>query len=99
MPTYLTMSSDTERTCPGSLAKQHVSFLRVTVLKGQQIRIIIDGPVEASNSNVLEKDEVQRELRDGKYQARLLAKDEYLLNFTTCEAHNDCPSLPGNALE
>jgi len=55
--------------------------------------------VDASNFNVLEKDEVQRELRNGKYQARLLVRDGDLLNFTTCETHNDCPSLPGYAFE
>ena len=85
--------------CPGSLAKQDVSFLRVIVRKGQRIRTCIGAPVDASNFDVLEKDEVQRKLRNDKYQARLLVRGEDLLNFTTCKTHNDCPSLPGNAFE
>ena len=55
--------------------------------------------MDASNFNVLEKDEVRRELRNDKYQARLLVRDGDLLDFTTCETHNDCPSLEGNTFE
>jgi len=63
------------------------------------MRTSIRAPVDASNFNVLEKDEVQRELRNGKYQARLFVKDGDLLNFTTCETNNHRPSLPGNAFK
>jgi len=73
--TYLTTPSNTEGMCPGSLAKQDVSFLPVAILKVQQIRTSICAPVDASNFNVLEKDEVQRELRNGKYQAPPLVRD------------------------
>jgi len=85
--------------CSGSLAKRDVRFLRVSVIKEQQIRTVIAAPVDASNFNVFEKDEVQRELRNDKYQARLLVRDGDLLDFTTCETHNDRPPLPGDTFE
>lgn len=55
--------------------------------------------MDASNLNVLEKDEVQWELRNGKYQAQLLVRDEDLLNFAAGETYNNCPPLPSNTLE
>ena len=88
-----------EGICSGSLTKRDMSFPHVTDLTGQRTRTSIRAPVNAGNLNVLEKDEVQWELPDGKYQDRRFVRDEDLLDFTARKAHNNCPPLPSNALE